>query len=686
MQTSYINVEPSHDRVSVSSLKLPKSLGQGDRNRDLLQLKLETDKNTAEWQSLTVTLGGTAVASDIKKKNAVPLQARGANRTLVAQNKFTGTEATLAFSQEEILTTSLATYFLSVDVEDLAVDGHEVVLSLAAPAAVKLKERADTVSSDGFVHATASHKIERFTAQLTLAGTSPTEEPREVEIGQDTVFVARLTAQVDKSYADMIAMHVHLSGAGSEASDLVRVALFRSNGDDVLNDADQFLASAPVVGGVADILLGSERVGVNPVDYLIGVDLSVTASPGDELVFGVNGTDVDVFSPALTPIVSNAGGFKSQALIVKEPITSLVLSNWTSLAPAEAFQTNNNVEMAAFQVRMNGFTGQWRSLRLDRITEANFLDSDVKVARLYRDIGTKPGHFDAQDKLVAETTFVSGSALLNFSAANKIENLTTTPAGYVLTVDVAGNAKPTNTIGFQLSVKKGQPFRRRRRQHRIPLPNEPHRHTSHHRRARPNEPGHSERRPPQDHPRGWPHPLFEVEPLRGNQSGDLARVNGRKRRDSFDSDITQVRLYEDLNGNGIPEFGEDVTRGQPSFNQHIVTLRPTEDVLVPISSFGIKKYLVTMDIAWLAHPGATVKLKINELLVETPDFVQNAGNLGIGNPNGIHRRRSSPDTVTPTVESLANLVLSPTLYQGAPHAPVLRFRLRTNEDTALDRN
>ena len=680
LKTTNVSIVPSHDTVTVASIQLPKDLGQGDTNQDLLQLTLHTDKNTSEWQSLTVKLGGTAIASDIAKLSLY--RKDGTNRTLVAQNKFTGTTSTLGFGQDEILTTSDATYYLSVDVADLAVDGHTVILSLDTPSAFKLRQAADTVAGTGFPHASDSSVIQRFPATLTITGASPSDEAREVEIGQNKVYVARLTAQVDKSYADIKSVDIHLSGTGSEDSDLVRVSLYRSNGDDILNDADQFISSAPVVQGVAHILLGSERVGVAPSDYLIGTDLSVTASPGDQLIFRVNGTDLDVFSPAKT-VVSNAGGFQSQPLNVKEPITSLLLSNWTSLAPAEASQTNANVEMAAFQVRMDGYTGQWRSLRLDRTTEANFLDADVKTVRLYKDVGSVPGRYDAQDKLVAEGTFVSGSALLNFSDPSKIQTLTTTPVKYVLTVDVAGNAKPANTIGFQLSSagnfdlspdgvnNTGFPFATGKTIIRptvdaLDLAN----------------PGTVNVAPLKitqgDGPVAFLRFNLTAETNQVTWQGLVVESSGTL----LDSDITKVRLYEDLNGNGAPDDGEEVTRGQPSFNQRLVTLRPATDVLVPTSSFGVKKYLVAIDISRLAPPGATISLRIKDLLVESPDFVRNAGNLGIGSPNDT-LVGDLPDTVTPTVEPLANLVLSPTLYQGTSHAPVLRFQLRTNEDTAL---
>jgi hypothetical protein len=679
LSSNRAEIVASRDTVTVKSSKLSNELAQGDVNRDLLQLKLWTDKNTAEWQSLTVSLEGTATANDLVRVSL--FKQEGTHRTLVAQNKFTGQEATLGFSGES-LTTSTDTYFLSVDVADLAVDGHTVRLSLATPAALRLKQSADAVSPENFSHTSNIFPIQRFQATLSVGGASLLEGPQEVEIGQSHVFVARLTAHVDKSYADIKKIQVHLSGEGSEATDLVNVALYRSNGDDVINGADQFIVSTPVVQGVASLDLGSERINVSPSEYVIGVTISTTATPDDRLIFSFGTNDMEVFSPAHA-VVSNSDGFQAQALVVKEPISSLLLSQWTSLAPSEAFQTNTNVEMAAFHVRMDNYTGRWRSLRLDRTTEANFIDSDVKVIRLYEDVGTLPGHYDSNDRLVAEGAFVGGSATLNFPTAPFLQNLTTTPVGYVLTIDVAGNAKPANAIGFQLSSagnfdltpdgvdNTGFPFQTNRTIIRptvdaLDLTN----------------PGTVNVAPLIVTQSDGPIPF-----LRFNLTAETNQVtwqgltveNGGT---LLDSDIIKVRLYEDLNGNGVPEVGEDVTRGQPSFNQHSVTLRPSADVLVPTSSFGIKKYLVALDFARLAAPGTSVHLKIKDLLVEAPDYVQNAGNLGIGKPND-SIIGDLPDTVTPSVQPLTNLVFSPTLYQGVTDAAVLRIRLRTNEDAAL---
>lgn len=64
-----------------------------------------------------------------------------------------------------------------------------------------------------------------------------------------------------------------------------------------------------------------------------------------------------------------------------------------------------------------------------------------------------------------------------------------------------------------------------------------------------------------------------------------------------------------------------------------------------------------------------------------PDNVENAGTLGIENDD-LRSIVDRPDTVTPSVTDIAQLVISGSVDQGAADAAVLLLHMHTNEDQA----
>lgn len=681
LNTKLVTIAASRDIVTVQSFAESISLSQGDEKSLVRKLLLSTDKNAALWQSLTVHQQGTADAIEDVKSVSLLKETAGVKETistgvLNALNK----TWTLTFS-DQLLTPTPSAYYLAVDIGHLAVAGRTVVMNIISTASVGLEGTADIVSPSGFAHVSDTAAIQQALSVMTVTGHDVSLVSLEKEVGATDIDLATFAVSVDKASVQWQKLSLLLTGAGAEPADVAKLDLYTSH---------VFFASATVRPGTNyfDFVMPvGFRINFNDAKtYTLRANISPSASPGDELTFSLANGGLVVQSPAEATVTNPGHRFQTLPLKVKEPATTLSVTNWAPLAPGTVFQTAQRVEMATFTVKMSGYTGEWVKLNVNRAEGATFFGSDLSAVLLYRDDNTS-GHWENTDTLLASGNFsanVNKPAELTLSST---ETLTSVAKGYILVVNVAGNAKEGNTIGLKLGSASNFVLLSPDSAVFPPASN----FTT----------GLAEIKATTD-------ALFientqdDVAPsplLQGSESVSFlslamaARSNEVTLRgfDLFKSGtlddrfIEDVRLMEDTNLDGTPDKVWSV--GTHRFNSNRVTLAfdGQDNVLIPKGENTgqiTRRYFVALTISPLAPPDTTLRLSLERAIVEAPDTVENAGALGIANDDD-RTIADRPDTVSPHLQDIPQLILAGTVDQGAANAAVLLLHMPPNEDHAL---
>lgn len=447
---NFLNITPAN--------LAPSAVTPGLDDIPVLELRSQTDTGTSIISSVTVTMSGTTPSSKIRSVNlwrdADPEDGLFDANTDIRMSGDTDnfgiqTVATMSVTGFDVssrtVTTSPRRFFVTVSLAADAPQDTSFQLSMPSTPSVILQNLADTVSF--------STTVVTSTVAVILNNTitvSAVDETPAAFVQGDRFSVLRVTMTVDQGAAQVNRFTLRLTGNG-QSSDIDAVEVWKdatADGKPLNANLDVRVGSAPYVSGLATVDISTQTLvaGTSSVFFLAYV-LDPAAAPGVTLGAKLNDGDIRAGNSGTT--VSGTFPIESSSRTVQATVNRMLIINAIKdVSPGALLQGQQNAAMLRLDVISDKNDFSWLGLSVERLGTAP--DSAVSAVSVYRDFDNN-GSFD----VAVDSRLSSGADVFSASTANltmlQVQTVTQSTQTYFVTLSVAANATPGQTLGVRIS-------------------------------------------------------------------------------------------------------------------------------------------------------------------------------------------------------------------------------------------
>ncbi|MCK4802767.1 hypothetical protein KAS33_03765, partial [bacterium] len=236
IQSTEIEIHPTRDELitsftDISGAAVP--LIQGDNNVGMLKMILSSSENTVIWNKLRVERTGTGTDSDVSTikiyRDEAPYEGtfNPANDSLITTgvNTFIDTLADITLLQSEIIDTTPRSYFVVLDIYQLAEVGKSVGITISSSTYFTV-QGVDIVKPVSFV--TTNLIVNEYADTITVTPLESTQTPAQVVQGVQNMPMHKFTLKTNQSGALWTGMKVRRTGTPlSRDVDVERVKIYR---------------------------------------------------------------------------------------------------------------------------------------------------------------------------------------------------------------------------------------------------------------------------------------------------------------------------------------------------------------------------------------------------------------------------------------------------------------------------
>ncbi|MBI5244562.1 MAG: VCBS repeat-containing protein [Elusimicrobia bacterium] len=460
-----IPIADGPNALTVTAFNLaPAEVQPNTLNVALLRLSAATDTGTSIISTMTWRLQASQPFNQLtgltlwRDKNGNGLFEPGIDERVTSGNdSFTNGYSTMALTTPEIssrtVKTSAVNYFLSANVSASAPQGTTFRIALSTPPDVRLENPLDTVSFTQIPIITSSCTIiQNNIVWISTTDLSPGAYGQTYFQG-NLYSVLRATLSVDIGFAEINQVTMDRTG-DAQQDDVQYVAVYRDQNLDggPLNPVvDVFLGSAmfdPLKKATIDITTATVAAGATTV-FFIAYQINPAASPGRTL--GGSMTNSSYFHTSNPASVVSSVTMDGSSLFEIKTATAQIEATQNqmkiplaqSAAPGAIDQVANDIGMLRVDMVSDRNNFNWLSLIVRSIGTA--LDSDVRNVRVFRDDGN--GLFSASsDTAISDIsqTFTGGQVNIPLSIPQAVTGSTQT---YFVTLSLNPSAVPGRTVG-----------------------------------------------------------------------------------------------------------------------------------------------------------------------------------------------------------------------------------------------
>nr|NIM02852.1 hypothetical protein [bacterium]NIN91878.1 hypothetical protein [bacterium]NIO18144.1 hypothetical protein [bacterium]NIO73119.1 hypothetical protein [bacterium] len=485
IQSTEIEIEPTRDELitsftDISGAAVP--LIQGEKNVGMLKMILSSNENTIIWSKLRVERTGTGTDSDVSTvkiyRDEAPYEGtfNPSNDSLITTgvNTFIDTLADITLLQPEIIGTTPRSYFVILDVYQLAQVGKSIGIAISSSTYFTV-QGVDIVRPTSF--ATTNLIVNEYADAITVTPLESTQTPTQVVQGAQNVPIHKFTLKTNQSSALWTGAKVRRTGTPlSRDVDVERVRIYRD-----LDNNGLFSATSDVEVSIStmtyaftdqavNVYFGTPQViGTSPQMYFLVYDVAVDATLNEQVgamfdgpacfFFPVPPNNVDNpvsedLGPGYWDVTTPIGQFpfESPKVAVKTLELNLVAQD---LAPGGARQMEEDVIMQKLALSVNANRAEWNILTVEEIDTAQ--DSDFALVKLYRDADGDGVFTSGTDVLIGTGSFSGGIANLAIDGDTapgiQPELIMPTTTYYFVALDISDTADPGNKILLQLTTE-----------------------------------------------------------------------------------------------------------------------------------------------------------------------------------------------------------------------------------------
>ncbi len=669
-------IQSSNTLTVDSGSVMPPVFLQG-RRYAVVQSTLTTNTGLAQVNQVTVSRLGAGADADL---TAVEIWQQSSTQfgqpftpsapnTLLGSGTLSAGTATIAISTANIQAGTTTVMFIAYAVSPTAGPGDQLGAKLDAGAFQAVSP--ETLVTGNFPFQTSTATIQRVVSTMTILGA-------DVSPGtllQGTTNQAMLKVQVwagpnPVSWSSFVLTRQGVGGSG----DVTALQVFVSTDGNANYDSSDnpVTAKLSLTGAqTTTSFLSPQTITASTATYFIVVDVSPNASPGDTFGLAIASTTgfalgtPNTVSPLNLPIQS------STPTITAYP--NIVSVATATLTPASGANPGaSNVPLESMSLNTNMSSAQWLSAGIHLSGTGSF-DADVQRLQLWYCSLNCSSFNPAYDTVVASTSYISASSSATLVFAPLPQGLNTAAQTYFLTVDLSSTSTPGDTI-IAANTASDYVF---------DSPNTPATgsgFTSNALKIMP--PAETMfvvayESAPATAVEGTPNVVMQSLSLwmGGIFSGTVNSLQLSRSGAGSDSDVTQVQLALDSNGNGVYDPGVDVVLASGTFSGGTVSL----DFASQTITASTQTWFVIYSFSPTANAGDAVGANI-----------ANSGAFGLAYPNTASAAfplQSTNTKITPTEDAVyVSYSLSGTassLKQGATAQLMMNLTLQTTANTVL---
>jgi len=647
----------------------PAAAAQGSQTA-FVRIQLNTAAGSAPWSSLVVSGLGTDLASDVngvsvwRDANDDGLFEPGTDVEISnAGQNFTSGVATVTFTSSENLTTTPKNYFVVFNINSQALGGDDLQAEISSATAFNFSgQNWNVQTSTALPFISSQTVITASTATVTL--TPYSDAPTAASPGQNDVPVLRITGQTGSGTVKISSIVFHLAG-NAPSNSVSSIALYRdANGDGIFESGTDSLVSSGLddfVNGVATVAFtssaSSATVSDSPAIFFAVMGLSGGAPIGDTL-----GLQLDTTSDVVLSNSSNTVSFSTQPfasnLFPIELANTLTVSPMSE-TPAELSQGG---EYAVLEATLTVDSGQMTITQIAVRRSGSGLDSDVSAVKVYQDPNPPEAFNPVTFNLLGQGTFSGGLADISI---NRTLSASTTYV-YYISYALSPTAQAGDTLAANLSAASAVSITNPIGTVAGPFPFVSSTGTIVATEAGLDVSGQDAT--PGSLPQGAT--AVQMLNLQVNTTQYELALQGltvNALGSAADSDVTELRLYEDNVGNGVLNISSDTELASLSspFHSGVAFLSLGTPLTAGLTKTGL---ILAVDISSRANYNADLGLSVSSassVAVNAPNFVVNSG-FPIN--SSVIPISKSPDVLSVLPENL----ISSGVIQGV-ETPVMRI-------------
>ncbi|MBI5202111.1 MAG: hypothetical protein HY925_11035, partial [Elusimicrobia bacterium] len=587
---------------------------------------------------------------------------------------FSAGVATLGFS-EQIVQTSSATFFARIRVNPGAIAGNTLGFKVANPASIRTTVSYTTIDPSPYPLSTSNVPI--LATINTLTATPLDVAPGSALQGATNVPMLRLQLRADRNLVRITGLRIDRSGTAQD-SDLKAIKIYQ--GGPTFSVSGSTLMSNGIdafSGGTANVfLLSPLNVTPTTIYAYVAMDLDPLAVTGRN--YGVSIASVSWVNVNTPNLVDTANFPLGSANVAIQAFPDVVTGQSASLAPASAPSGQQDILVQKVVFKSTLVPVDITQAKVTR--SGTVTDNEISDVRLWRDVNGD-GVLDVfSDVLVTTQTgkFVSGLATLPLTGAQAL------PAGstYLMLVSLSTNAVVGRNVAFSFqsdslivaspsSVDYGA----------FPLQ------TSSINVAKPivTLDVLANNLAPGTTTQGQLNvPMLKLKMWSRAYFVEWNRLVMSRLGAGADTDITNIRVFRDLNGDGLLQptgAGADVLVSVPginTFNTGMVQIAMSTQTITTSTA----TYFIAMDVSPTAPAGNSVAFQIaspSGVRLVPPDIVAAPSFPVVSSFTAIN------PTITPVTVQIQDLA-PPSLLQGTTNQLLASLVLNTTQYAALWRS
>lgn len=439
----------------------PSPVEQGQRGVVMDRWQLSSTAGEVLIQSIQVSLGGTALPTDVSRirivrdVNGNGVVDVGVDLDIASPQAFDAQgRATFPSLSLKVRAGEPLVLLPVVDISEIAALGSEIRVGLASGAAVGVAGQTQVVLERTPLESGPS-RVAGNRLQVALQSLLPAQVPvvQASRMGLVPVLKVSLTSAVGEVL--LTRLRVRDVGSASAQQAVLRVRLFEdvNNNGLIEPSVDRELTQGQVVrfvpqAGEEVAEIAGLTLAINPLQprtLLLTYEIQPTATVGTTLQAELRDGDIEVASPDQ---VVSFGPWRSEVGTLGHVLQVGMEDPPTRPDVVERSQTFHLATLALTHGSALGDTDRsivLTGLRLALIGTAQ--DADVQRIDLYRDANDN-GRFDAADLLLSTGAFTAGRATLTLTSNNEVAPGGTVRLFFVLTL--AETAQAGRTLGVRL--------------------------------------------------------------------------------------------------------------------------------------------------------------------------------------------------------------------------------------------
>jgi len=636
-----------------------------------LKLILSVNKGKAQVHGFVVNRTGTRTDADISE---VLVYRDTENNGIfdskldqwIGEGTLSSASADIEVSTQTLSAGTTQGYFVTYRIGPSASEGHTVGAAILA-GGVKVLGVLTSVAGPFPIKSTEA--TIKATVNTLLAEGSDLALRSPVQGERDMAFL-KLELWADANALFLNQIRVSRIGTASDA-DVDDVRVWRSDTESFNAATSTPIGSGAFSNGPAAIALNpQQKITPSTQTYFITLSIADLAQPGRTLGVELSSSPEAFAFVVSEPNVVSTTSFPLQSSTVSVvQFGNLVSISTASLAPTIADPGQTNVPMMRLGLKTDVSQAIWSGMIVERLGTTS--DADVKAVKVYSDADAS-GAPSSADTLISSVSFSAGKAVLKLTP----QILSTTEKFYFVTVDIAPDAQPLKTLALwmnQDSISVNQP-------------NTVSAVTASGATLFPIRSGElTIRKPPVSvlvsaqslAPASVTQgdlnvPVLKLHLAANKYSTQWTRLTLSRTGDGPDTNISNLKLFRDTNGNGALDLSTDtlVSLGTSNvFSGGTAVLQLTTQTITTNQA----TYFLLVDISPTAKAATSngVGILVPSALGFTPPDGAASNNFPI---------YSSTFTILPTQTGLfvsAQNVARPTLQQGATAQPMLALTLQT---------